>query len=41
MVPGVIMATIAIVVGSLITAKPSAELVAQFEQMQRELKESQ
>ncbi|MBN8446612.1 MAG: sodium/proline symporter PutP [Gammaproteobacteria bacterium] len=41
MVPGVIMATIAIVVGSLFTAKPSAELVAQFEQMQRELKESQ
>lgn len=41
MVPGVIMATIAIVVGSLITAKPSAELVAQFEQMQRELKENQ
>ena len=41
MVPGVIMATIAIVVGSLITAKPSTELVAQFEQMQRELKESQ
>lgn len=41
MVPGVIMATIAIVVGSLFTAKPSAELVAQFEQMRRELKESQ
>ena len=41
MVPGVVMATIAIVVGSLASEKPAAYLVAQFEQMQRELKESQ
>jgi len=41
MVPGVVMATIAIVVGSLASEKPAAYLVAQFEQMQSELKESQ
>lgn len=41
MVPGVVMATIAIVAGSLASEKPAAYLVAQFEQMQRELKESQ
>ncbi len=41
MVPGVVMATIAIFVGSLASEKPAAYLVAQFEQMQRELKESQ
>lgn len=41
MVPGVVMATIAIVVGSLASEKPAAYLVDQFEQMQSELKESQ
>lgn len=40
MVPGVIMASLAIVVGSLMSGKPTDDLVAQFEQMRRELTNS-
>lgn len=40
MVPGVAMSAIAIVIGSMLSAKPAEELLAQFAQMQRELESS-
>jgi len=41
MVPGVAMSAIAIVIGSMLSAKPAEELLAQFAQMQRELESNQ
>jgi SSS family solute:Na+ symporter/sodium/proline symporter len=40
MVPGVISSTVAIVMGSLISAKPQPELLAQFAEMEKELEQS-
>lgn len=40
MVPGVISSTVAIVIGSLISAKPQPELLAQFAEMEKELEQN-